>query len=228
MVEEERGIGSPRARVSRTVSSLEFALAAGLVAAHNVFKAVPNEVFLLAGLGLLSLILRNRNIFAFGLGRPKSWAFVVIVAVAAAAARILLGDLVIDPWTAQYFPPATASEVTEGIRGNPIEALKLLALVWVFAALGEEFAYRGYLLNRGAEALGGTRAAYVLAMLAAAVLFGIGHWYKGPAGVIDSGFAGLILGIAYLVTGRNLWAPILAHGLIDTTGVAFLYFGWDS
>lgn len=214
--------------LSRAASGLEFLLAAALVIAHNVFKAVPSEVFLLAGLGLLSLLLRNRNALAFGLGRPRSWVLVIAVAVAAAAARILLGEFVIDPWAAQYFPPAKAPEVADGLRGNFPAALKLLALVWVFAALGEEFAYRGYILNRGAEALGGTRLAYVLAMLAAAVLFGIGHWYRGPAGMIDSGAAGLILGAAYLVTGRNLWAPILAHGLIDTTGIAVLYFGLES
>jgi membrane protease YdiL (CAAX protease family) len=40
--------------------------------------------------------------------------------------------------------------------------------------------------------------------------------------------AGLILGTAYMLSGRNLWAPILAHGLIDTVGVVMLFFGWDS
>ncbi len=65
-------------------------------------------------------------------------------------------------------------------------------------------------------------------MLLGAVLFGYGHYYKGPAGMVDSGVAGLILGIAYLAAGRNLWAPILAHGIIDTVGVTALYFGWAS
>mgnify|MGYP003694803563 CR=1 FL=1 len=51
---------------------------------------------------------------------------------------------------------------------------------------------------------------------------------RGPQGVLDSGVAGLILGAAYMLSGRNLWAPILAHGLIDTVGVVILFFGWDS
>ena len=46
--------------------------------------------------------------------------------------------------------------------------------------------------------------------------------------MIDSGIAGLILGAAYMLSGRNLWAAILAHGFIDTVGVVSLYFGWDS
>jgi membrane protease YdiL (CAAX protease family) len=65
-------------------------------------------------------------------------------------------------------------------------------------------------------------------MVFVSVLFGLGHFYKGPAGMIDSGVAGLILGSAYLLSGRNLWTSILAHGLIDTFGVMALYFGWDS
>jgi membrane protease YdiL (CAAX protease family) len=50
--------------------------------------------------------------------------------------------------------------------------------------------------------------------------------YKGPAGIIDSGMAGLILGAAYLLSGRSLWASVLAHGFIDTFGFLMLYFGW--
>jgi len=48
------------------------------------------------------------------------------------------------------------------------------------------------------------------------------------AGIADSGVAGLILGAAFLLSGRNLWACILAHGLIDTVGVVAVYFGWAS
>src|SRR4030095_16040982 len=36
--------------------------------------------------------------------------------------------------------------------------------------------------------------------------------YKGPSGIIDSGIAGLILGTAYMLAGRNLWACIFTHG----------------
>ena len=46
--------------------------------------------------------------------------------------------------------------------------------------------------------------------------------------MIDSGFAGLVLGAAFLVSGRNLWVCILAHGLIDSFGVVALYLGWKT
>ena len=44
--------------------------------------------------------------------------------------------------------------------------------------------------------------------------------------MIDSGVAGLILGTAYLLSGRILWTSIFAHGIIDTFAVAMLYLGW--
>ena len=48
---------------------------------------------------------------------------------------------------------------------------------------------------------------------------GLGHLYKGPSGIVDSAYSGLILGGVYLLSGRNLWAAILAHGLSDTFAV---------
>jgi membrane protease YdiL (CAAX protease family) len=60
------------------------------------------------------------------------------------------------------------------------------------------------------------------------ILFGYGHYYKGASGVIDSGVAGLILGTAYMLAGRNLWASIFAQGFIDTFGVIDAFFGWSN
>jgi membrane protease YdiL (CAAX protease family) len=107
-------------------------------------------------------------------------------------------------------------------------ALLGLLFVWTFAAFGEELAYRGYLLTRAADLGKRSAAAYWVGIVVVSVLFGYGHYYKGPAGVLDSGVAGLILGAAYMLSGRNLWASILAHGLIDTYAVVVLFFGWQS
>src|SRR6266404_4180524 len=71
-------------------------------------------------------------------------------------------------------------------------------------------------------------ALLALAIVFVSILFGYGHYYKGPSGIIDSGLAGLILGAAYMFAGRNLWASILTHGFIDTFGVIDAFFGWSS
>jgi membrane protease YdiL (CAAX protease family) len=66
-----------------------------------------------------------------------------------------------------------------------------------------------------------------LGIVLVSILFGYGHYYKGPLGIIDSGIAGLILGTAFMLGGRNLWACILTHGFIDTFGIIDAFFGWS-
>lgn len=212
----------------RLLSGLELLLGAAIVIGYNVFKVIPNEVIILAVLGLLSVRLRNGSWFAMGFKRPDSWRLIVLVALAAAVLRILLGDYVVLPITGQFWPEPALPSGVEEITGNLKIALLYLLLVWSFAAFGEEIAYRGYLMTRAAEFLGGSRSAWWIAVIIVAVLFGFGHYYKGPSGIVDSGMAGLVLGAAYLLTGRNMWTCVLAHGFIDTFGVVVLYFGWDS
>jgi membrane protease YdiL (CAAX protease family) len=74
---------------------------------------------------------------------------------------------------------------------------------------------------------GRSQTAYSCAVLVISVLFGYGHLYKGPSGMVDSGIAGLILGVAYMLSGRNLWVCILAHGFINTFAIIALFFGWQ-
>jgi membrane protease YdiL (CAAX protease family) len=142
-------------------------------------------------------------------------------------ARTLLGE-VVEPLTARVWPPAGTPEDFTAIRGNAFVAGQWLLTVWTFAAVGEEVGYRGYLLGRAADLGGRSGAAYCVALMLASVLFGVGHAYKGPAGMIDSGIGGFVFGAAYLLSGRNLWAAILAHGFVDTLGVGLLYFGLAS
>lgn len=212
---------------SRWLSAAEVLLGAFIVVGHNVYRIVPNEVPILFVLGLLSLRLRDGGWGAMGLRRPNSWRRTVLIALAAAALRILLAELVIDPLTSHFWPPAVAPEGIEAITGNVGIALQWLGIVWTWAAFGEEIGYRGYLLTRAADLGARSQAAYWAGVLIVSVLFGIGHYYKGPSGIIDSGAAGLILGAAYMLAGRNLWAAILAHGFIDTFGVVALFFGWE-
>ncbi|MGB8342623.1 MAG: CPBP family intramembrane glutamic endopeptidase [Chthoniobacterales bacterium] len=210
----------------RALSACEFLLGAGIVIGHNVYHLLPNEVPILFLLGLLSARVRNGGWSVIGLKRPSSWSRIFLIALAAAALRILLGDFVIEPLGAHFWapiqPPADARQIT----GNIKVAFLALLIVWTFAAFGEETVYRGYLTLRAGEAGGGSTAAFWVATVLASVLFGCGHYYKGPTGIIDSGMAGLILGTAYMVSGRNLWACILAHGFIDTVAVTFAFFGW--
>ncbi|HEY8228752.1 MAG TPA: CPBP family intramembrane glutamic endopeptidase [Pyrinomonadaceae bacterium] len=216
---------SPRRRAG---SAAELLLGSVVVIGHNVFRILPNEVPILVVLGLVSVRLRDGGFSALGFRRPASWARIVIIAVAAATVRIVLAEFVIDPVTARFWPAAKAPAGTEEIAGNIAHVLIALLIVWSFAAFGEEIAYRGYLLTRAADIGSRSTVAYWVGMIVVSVLFGYGHYYKGPSGKVDSGVAGFILGSAYLLSGRNLWTCILAHGFIDTFGVTAVYLGWET
>jgi CAAX protease family protein len=212
----------------RGIAFAEFLFGTAIVIGHNVFKVIPNEVPILFVVYLVSTRLWTGRFQVVGLGRPPSWTRTILIAVGAAALRIVLSDYVIEYITNRFWPPPVAPALAAGIKGDAQTALLVLLLVWTFAAFGEEISYRGYLLSRAAAALGGSSTALWIGVVFSAVLFGFGHYYKGPSGVVDSGVAGLILGAAYMLSGRNLWAAVLAHGLIDTVGVVSLYFGWAS
>jgi membrane protease YdiL (CAAX protease family) len=126
-----------------------------------------------------------------------------------------------------FLAATVRAKLANEIAGNVKMALLALLLVWTFAAFGEEIAYRGYLLTRAADIGRRSTTAYWLGIVLVSILFGYGHYYKGPSGIIDSGIAGLILGVAYMLAGRNLWACVLTHGFIDTFGVIDAFFGWS-
>lgn len=210
------------------LSLAEFIVGTLIVIGHNVYHIIPNEVPILFVMGLISFRLREGGWKEMGLGWPSSWRRTALMALAAAFLRIALSAVVIDPVTSHFWPAAKAPQGMNEITGHLGVAFEWLGLVWTFAAFGEEIGYRGYLVNRAADVGGRSKIAYWLGVVAVGVLFGYGHYYKGPAGIIDSGMAGLILGAAYLLSGRNLWACILAHGFIDTVGVIAVFFGWAS
>ena len=226
-LETETPFPSTNPFASRTLSAFELLFGAFIVIGHNVFHIVPNEVIVLFVLGLASIWLRDGRLSSMGLKRPASWRRIFLIALVAAGARIFLGQFVIEPITGFFWPPSSAPALANEIAGNVKMVLFALLLVWTFAAFGEEIAYRGYLLTRAADIGGRSTTAYWIGIVFISILFGYGHYYKGPSGIIDSGIAGLILGTAYMVAGRNLWACILTHGFIDTFAVIDAFFGWS-
>ncbi|MGA9244379.1 MAG: CPBP family intramembrane glutamic endopeptidase [Silvibacterium sp.] len=211
---------------SRLLSAVEFLVGAGVVIGHNVYHVIPNEVPILFVLGWISIRLRDGGWKAIGLTRPVSWKWTVGIALGVAALRIALGELVIQPIATRFLPKIASPSGASDIPHHPLYALLALAIVWTFAAFGEEMGYRGYLLTRGADFGKRTAWAYWIALIPVSVLFGYGHYYKGAAGMVDSGIAGLLLGGSYLLSRRNLWVPILAHGFIDTFSVIAAFLGF--
>lgn len=91
---------------------------------------------------------------------------------------------------------------------SPAELRSFYALS-VTAGVCEELLYRGFLIWYLAHGFGLIQAAAL-----AALIFGLGHTYQGPRGIVLTGLVGVFLGAIYLISG-SLFAPMLFHALMD-------------
>jgi membrane protease YdiL (CAAX protease family) len=150
-------------------------------------------------------------------GRYRSWKVTLGMGI---AAGVLLEGLEIFPTPpflvrVLHKQPDTC-RFFRALHGNLKLMLIFVALAWTVAAFGEEMAHRGYLMDRVADLLNRTRHAWIISLIAVQVGFGLTHAYQGVTGVIDEALMGLLLGLIYLGTGRNLAVSIVAHGIADT------------
>jgi uncharacterized protein len=89
----------------------------------------------------------------------------------------------------------------------------------------EELAARGIVLNSVHALLSpylGILTVVVLSVLVAALGAGFMHLYQGPRAVVFITQVSVLFGLLFVVSGYNLWAVILCHGLYDT--IAFVRF----
>jgi membrane protease YdiL (CAAX protease family) len=209
----------------RWFSLAELVVGAAIVIAHNVYHRVPNEVPILFLLGWISIRLRDGGWKKVGLKRPESWRKTILWGVLAGVLIIASGQLTGFVGTRIWHRAVKGPAVIKEAKTTWKAALLALGLAWTFAAFGEEMSYRGYLMTRAADVGDRSKLAYFAALLASSVLFGYGHYYKGPPGILQSTVSGLILGGAYLLSGKNLWISVLAHGCADTIAIAAVFFG---
>jgi len=93
---------------------------------------------------------------------------------------------------------------------NFTETIPFLALVCT-VSLCEEFLYRGFVFSLVQRVFGGS---VVAAVVGSSVIFGIGHYYQGRRGVVNTSFLGALFAGLRVWTGSLLPAA-LAHFAVD-------------
>ncbi len=112
--------------------------------------------------------------------------------------------------------------------------LGAMPLYWVlplsmFVGIWEETVFRGFLLGRLRVAFhaveGNPRAklATAMAVVVSGLLFGAGHGYQGPLGLVQTAAVGIAFG-ALTVWRKSLWPAVIAHLTMDTVGLVALKF----
>ena len=164
-----------------------------------------------------------------GLRAPRRWWIVplaVVVGYLALGALAGVMHAVILPTLGLPGPDLSAFS---RLRGDLPEYLFwALPVAFGSAAFGEELVARGFLTDRIATLLGGAAPNGVVvfaAVLLQGALFGACHAYQGLGGALLTGAVGMVIGLVWLWSGRNLWAAILLHGLVDFVSMTAFYAG---
>jgi len=159
-----------------------------------------------------------------GLRRPSSWTRAVLVAIALYAALWVLSPLASALFTA-WLPSTSQPGFLGYIHGNLPATLLWLGIGWIVGGFCEEALFRGFLLNRVAAIFGDGSTGSIVGLIAQALLFGSLHYYAGAVACAHAAFFGLMMGVAYLLSGRNLLPLMVVHGAWDTVGIWGVYTG---
>lgn len=164
---------------------------------------------------------RNISWKDIGLRKPKNIKKTLLVSIGILIATVL--SIVFFNIIKDSLPFLTEQEVSGGnssskfgnLKGNWLLFFTIMPMVLIESFL-EELLDRGFLINWFEKLFSQTSIATILAVLLQAAIFGFRHSYDLSERSITVGLIGLIMGIAYIKFGRNLWPLIIAHCILNT------------
>jgi membrane protease YdiL (CAAX protease family) len=193
------------------------------------YPGLLDGAFALIGMFLVGVILmkwRGQTVADFGLKRPRRgwwfvpvWAVLVLIAYAISQITVvpLLGKLL-------NVPPADFSRY-QPLVGNLTLFLIITPGAMITGGFMEEFLYRGLMIDRLGRIFGGGKRALWLAAILNGVPFGLIHFEWGIGGILMTAVMGLVMGLMFLATRRNLWPLVLAHATLDFLLLLQVYLG---
>jgi uncharacterized protein len=185
------------------------------------FSKTP-YLFLLAWISIRIRGVRWKDV---GLNGEQPFLKIFIIGLLAGIGMEALELFATQPLLTKLLHKGPDLEEFRRLIGNAQLLIIAVVLAWVLAAFGEETVWRGYLMNRCADLFGRSTIGWAGAAILISLLFGLAHFTQGTTGVIENIIDGAILAGLYFATGRNLWAPIIAHGIQDTVDVLLIYLG---
>jgi membrane protease YdiL (CAAX protease family) len=161
---------------------------------------------------------------ALGLSTSISWLSTIGFAVAWLALMLAYSPLADKIATRLVAKPPTLNAFRM-LQQSRAKLLVGIVAAWVLGGFLEELILRGIIL-RSIETLVSAwlvrPAAIAIAVITAAVAAGLIHLYQGLRAAIIVTQLSVLFGLLFVVSGHNLWAVMLCHGLYDT--IAFVRF----
>lgn len=196
---------------------------AGWIGLHLLGWTTPPMMLLLGVQGLVVLIglaallaWRGQSWRTLGLPMPRAqdlWrAMLALLLVFAVNIALNLVMQLVQPGLMEAHQ-ARLQDLAGVLGGD----LKFAAIVGVMMLIGfyEEVLARGLLLQRCRRITGGIWAP----VLISSVLFGLGHFYQGWAGVVQTAAIGVVFARLTLHWG-TLWPVIIAHAALNSWSMA--------
>jgi membrane protease YdiL (CAAX protease family) len=209
---------------SKHIIWLEFALFTAVYIADWKHHIILSKVPYLFLLGWLSLRLRGMRWRDVGLGLYEGWGRTLLIGTLSGVGIEMMELFCTQPLLAHLTGQMPDLSAFDRVTGNVKWLMISLAFTWTLFAFGEEFIFRGYLINRIADLVGRTRSSWGVALVLASAIFGLSHFMQGITGVSENFIDGIILGALYLKCGRKLAVPIIAHGVTDTVDFLLIFF----
>jgi hypothetical protein len=214
-----------RLQESPWVITAELTLIAAVFVADAYHLILFSKTPYLLALGWLSMRLRGQRWRDIGLSFPSNWRRLLLIGIAAGIAMELLELFATQPLLVALTGKYPDLSDFHELIGNVRLLLLLVAGSWVLAGVGEELVWRGYILNRVADLLGRRRLGWAMSIGIVSIVFGLAHSYQDWTGIIENSIDGALLALLYIACGRNLIAPIVAHGVTDTLDSLIIFSG---
>jgi len=173
---------------------------------------------------LFALVLGKVTLKSLGLGIPSSCLPTLGFALAGLVVMFAYTPLA-DRLASHWFEKPPTLETFRVIQQSRLKLIAGILVAWVLGGILEELVFRGIVL-KSIQSILSLRIIDPLAagitICIAALGAGLIHLYQGPRATLIITQLSVLFGVLFVVSGYNLWAVMLCHGLYDT--VAFVRF----
>lgn len=192
-----------------------------------IFGFIDRNFVFFFGLGIAFLILWGSNFEWSKFGIGKKMERNVVIKSLLISFLFFICFSCIDPVLQYYLGDFDLSSL-EDIRGNFVGYFILMIVMWIFAAFGEEFLFRGYYMKSLAELFGNSNKNWLISAFITSVYFGISHIYQGRAGMVSTFLWSFFISLLFNKNRNNLLLLVLIHGFNDTIGLTLIYLNKDN
>lgn len=191
-----------------------------------LFGFIDRNLVFFSALGIAFLILWGSNFKWSDFGFGKRITNNMTLKSFLIALFLVFIFYTIEAFLEIYFGKIDISSLDD-LRGDIVNYSITLIIVWIFAAFGEEFLFRGYYMKRLAILFGNGNKAWLFSAIIVSIYFGISHSYQGLAGIIGITLWHFCVSLIFYKDKENLISAILIHGFYDTIGLTLLFFSQE-